>query len=251
MIMSDYQNTWLLNCKDVILAAKQQISLKDFDLSCRIAESKIGQSYFDRIKALEKLQLEDIVVIDEGILKLTNSKFPNWLKDGLQEGNEQSWDIFEILDHGQSSFKKLNREILEKIGLDGEKEVIKNLKSLLDEKDFNKVKHLSLIDDSLGYDIMTPSVKNPDNTLLYEVKTSTRKKEYFDFYISRNEANVASRNTNWFLIAMLKINDQFEVIGNLRYELFQEFLPQDQSPLAKWESAHLKIPLGYFEKQLP
>jgi hypothetical protein len=60
---------------------------------------------------------------------------------------------------------------------------------------------------------MTPSVKNSDNTLLYEVKTSTRKKEYFDFYISRNEANVASRNTNWFLIAMLKINDQFKIIG--------------------------------------
>ena len=249
--MSDYQNTWLLICKDVILAAKKQIPLKEYDLNCRIAESKIGQSYFDRIRALEKLQLEGLIVIDQGALKLRRSSFPSWLQEGLHKGNEQSWDIFEILDQGQTIFKKVNREVLEKIGLDGEMEVLKNLKSFLYERDFNKVKHLSLIDDSLGYDIMTPSVKNPENILLYEVKTSSRKREYFDFYISRNEVQVASRNANWYLIAVLKVNDQFEIIGNLRYELFQEFLPQDQSPLAKWESAHLRIPLGYFEKQLP
>lgn len=77
------------------------------------------------------------------------------------------------------------------LGLMGEKLVVKYL-----EQNSYKVNHISLINDTVGYDI---EASKDDKTQYIEVKTTT--KEFnTDFFISENELGFMNKNsTNYFL----------------------------------------------------
>ncbi|MEA3383080.1 MAG: DUF3883 domain-containing protein [Campylobacterota bacterium] len=95
------------------------------------------------------------------------------------------------------------------LGLMGEKLVVKHL-----EQDNYTVDHISLSDDTIGYDIR--AIKN-GITQYIEVKTTT-KDFNTDFFISKNELNFMTKNiNNYFLYRVynydFKTNDaEFDII---------------------------------------
>lgn len=61
-----------------------------------------------------------------------------------------------------------------------------------------RVARVSLLDDTLGYDIIAPSVGGEDRLL--EVKATTNVAETFSIYLTRNEADIGSDNASWFVV---------------------------------------------------
>jgi Holliday junction resolvase-like predicted endonuclease/rubredoxin len=86
----------------------------------------------------------------------------------------------------------------EVLGLMGEKVIYNYLK-----ENGYKLKHVSLTDDSAGYDIL--ATKNNKKKFI-EVKTTTQNSD-FDFFISKNEVEVMSKNlNNYFIYRVYKYN---------------------------------------------
>lgn len=236
---------------EVILAARNRISVRDFDMQCKLAPVSNGKAYYDRQRVAQKFIADHTIEIHNGYLRLSIKDAPEWLLSGLKVGSEISWEILENLDPTHKLNVKFDRELIEQIGLDGELKVMELLSNRLPENVLNRLKHTSLTDDSAGYDIQSPSVKDSTDTLLLEVKTSSRPGRQFHFYISRNEARVASQNDNWRLLGVARKVSGYELIGSMHYANFSQYLPTDTSANGRWESASISIPLSSFVSDLP
>lgn len=236
---------------EVILAARESLSIKDFELRCRLAPTLNGKSYFDRIRVAESLIREGVISEDEGHLRLTRTEVPETLVEDLLAGSEVAWTILESINPPPKVIRKLDTDLLKKIGLDGELAVIETLKSQISEQSFNKIRHISLKDDSAGFDIQAPSSRDADAFVLLEVKTSVRPGELFSFYISANEARVGRLNRNWFLIGVESFKGDLRVFGHLLFETFSDLLPLNQSESCEWQSAKVSISKKAFRHGLP
>lgn len=236
---------------EVLKVASDRISIQDFDILCQLAPSTSGKSYYDRIKTAERLIDEGIIEKVDDRLRIVATDIPVWLKQGLLGGSKICWDIFEQIDKKGKIKGKIDLELLATIGLYGEIEVIKQLKQKLPSPIATKIKHISLKDDSAGFDITSPSISQHDFHCLLEVKTSSRPGDDFRFFISRNEARVASHNENWRLVAVLREPTCYKILGHLRYSHFSDALPVDSSPYGKWETASVILPINLIVPGLP
>ena len=236
---------------EVLKAAAARITVQDFDIQCQIASASPGKSYYDRLRTAEHLIEAGIVEKVENRLRIIEQDIPEWLMQGMLVGSQISWKIFEVLDTKGKKSGKIDQELLSTIGLDGEKEVIRQLKNELPSHACARIKHISLRDDSAGFDISSPSVSHPDYLCLLEVKTSSQPGANFRFFISRNEARVASQNENWRLVAVRRDPSGYKVMGHLRYVHFSDILPTDSSPFVKWESAIITLPVDLIVNGLP
>lgn len=236
---------------EILTAARRGLAVNDFEIQCRLKPISNGKSYFDRIRVAESLIQDKLITVDDGNLKLIGNEIPDSLIESLVTGSVIAWNILDCIDPPRKHLQKLNLDLLKKIGLDGEIAVMNDLKLYLTELEFQKVRHISLVDDSAGFDIQAPSVKNCDNTLLLEIKTSVRPGDFFTFYISKNEARVASQNNNWILIGVESSPSGFRVLGNLTFNSFADFLPQNHSDKGEWETAKILISKKAFINGLP
>lgn len=236
---------------EVLKAASDRISIRDFDFLCQLAPSTSGKSYYDRLRVAERLIVEGIIEKVDDRLRIVAMDIPLWLRQGMLDGSQISWEIFEVIDTKGKIKAKIDLELLATIGLDGENEVIRQLKQELPPSIATKVKHVSLEDDSAGFDISSPSISQHDMHCLLEVKTSSRPGDDFRFFISRNEARVASLNENWRLVAVLREQTRYKILGHLRYAHFSEALPVDSSPYGKWQSATVILPIDLIVPSLP
>jgi len=128
--------------------------------------------------------------------------------------------------------------------------VMTELHTKLHESVHHRIQHISLIDDSAGFDIRSPLTLDPTNNVLLEVKTTSRPGQNFSFYISRNEARVASLNENWRLIGVVKKPSGLSILGALSFMQISSFLPVDKSENGRWESAKITMPRSEFLKNL-
>lgn len=236
---------------EILKAATHRISLKDFDIQCQLAPSKPGASYYDRLRLADKLIEAGLIEIADNRLRIVAKEVPDWLRTGLIIGSKISWEIFETIDVSGKLLGRLDHELLASIGLDGEKEVIRQLRNTLPVDDGIRVRHISLVDDSAGFDIYSPSIADTDRGLLIEVKTSSRPGKDFWFFISRNEARVASQNENWYLVAVLREPSGYRVIGYIRYVQFADVVPVNVSLKSQWESAGVRFPVDEIVPGLP
>lgn len=248
--MSDNQ-IWNELVLEAIAAASVGMGAKDFELQCRLAPIKNGKSYFDRIRVAEDLMRNGLIEIEDGYLKLRVKETPPSLIQELKNGSEIAWKILDYIDHKNKFSKKIDLELIHQIGLDGEYAVIAELSKVIPEADRHKIKHISLYDDSAGYDIQAPSVRNHESFTLLEVKTSPRPGKNFTFYLTQNEARVASLNKNWALLGVVCIESMYKILGFLSYYQFADFLPINVDPRAKWESAKITVPKDFFIMGLP
>ena len=113
------------------------------------------------------------------------------------------------------------------------------------------VRHVSLYDDTAGYDIVAPCVDKSERLL--EVKSTTHKGESIDIFLSRNEAMTGARLDNWWLV-ICHVNDiegrNGEVIGWVQGSTISERLPMDATG-GVWQTAKLEIPLDRIVGGLP
>jgi hypothetical protein len=242
---------WYEIALEVIRAARNRISIRDFEMQCRLAPVYGGKGYHDRLRVAERLITDRIIEKDNGYLRLSIKDIPKWLVDGLEVGSEISWEILENIDPTRKLNHKFDRLLLEKIGLDGEMIVMDFLSNNLTETVFNKVRHISITDDSAGYDIQSPSINNSSDTFFLEVKTSSRPGNDFHFFISKNEARVAAQNDNWRLVGVIRKVTGYELLGSIHFSSFSQFLPTDNSTNGRWESASISIPSSLFVSGLP
>jgi hypothetical protein len=236
---------------EVLIAARKGISVRDFEVQCRLTPMENGKSFFDRIRVAENLQNNQMIEVEDGYLRLSAKNIPDSLIDDLKIGSEVAWDILDCIDPSKKLLPKIDLELLHKIGLDGELAVIDALKKNIPQSEIQRIRHVSLVDDSAGFDIHAPSVKNFESTILLEVKTSPRPGPDFTFFISRNEARVAQHNNNWFLLAVISTPYGYQVLGTLTFYQFSEYLPLNQDKRGQWESAKISIPRELFKKGLP
>jgi hypothetical protein len=236
---------------EVVVAARSGMAVKDFEVQCRLAPVANGKSYFDRIRVADALISDRLISVDDGYLKLSNNFIPESLVDNLACGSEVAWRILECIDPAKKILKKIDQELLNKIGLDGELAVIEELRNHLELSELPRVRHISRVDDSAGFDIQAPSIKNIEETLLLEIKTSVRPGEHFTFYITKNEARVARQNENWFLVGVESYSDGFRVLGNMTFNTFSDFLPMNQNTSGEWETAKIVILKKIFIEGLP
>lgn len=236
---------------EVLKAARSGMAVKDFELHCRLAPITNGKSFFDRIRVAESLIQDKLISIDDGYLKIANKMLPESLVNKLITGLPIAWEILDCLDLPKKYLNKLDYDLLNRIGLDGELAVINELKKILPIQVLSRIIHISLVDDSAGFDIQSPSIKFSDENMFLEVKTSVRPGDKFSFYISKNEARVAKQNDNWFLIGVESKPSGCQILGFLTFNMFSDLLPINQSSEGQWESAKIVIPKKIFIEFLP
>lgn len=236
---------------DVFTAARLGMAAKDFEIQCRLKPTANGKSFFDRVRVAESLIRDKLIGIEDGYLKLYQNSIPESLVDNLITGSDVAWKILDCIDPPRKFLQKLDHDLLKRIGLDGELAVIKELESNLPLQELKRIRHVSLVDDSAGYDIQSPSTKNTENTLLLEIKTSVRPGNSFTFYISKNEARVARQNINWYLVGVETSPKGLSIFGHLFYNSFSDFLPINQSENGEWETAKIVLSKSLFLDGLP
>lgn len=235
----------------VLAAASNSEYLEDLKIASRL-EVDVRKSYESLMHALNSLQSDKVIAIVNGRLVLLESQNYDWLLPGLRYGDQIAWDIVGIISHKNQKFR-IDQNLLAQIGSDGEDYIVTLLRNQLPDQLKEKVIRHSLVDDSLGFDISSPT---PDgqSRYLFEVKTSTQFRESFEFYFTRNEWEAAQREKNWFIVFVRKINGSFSVFGHLDGRSLATYFPRDSHPNFRWSvskgvfsssDVFDHLPLGY------
>jgi hypothetical protein len=248
--MSDNQ-IWNELVFDAMHAASIGMDTKDFEIQCKLVPTQNGKSFFDRVRVAEDLIRTGLIVVEDGCLKLGMKEVPTSLFKELKKGSEVGWKILDLIDHSSRLTHKIDVELIKQIGLDGELAVIEELTNSIPNSHHRRIKHISLLDDSAGFDIQAPSVKNVETTILLEVKTSPRPGDNFTFFISQNEARIARLNENWALVGVVSRAERYHALGFLLYHQFSDYLPVNIDARGRWESAKITIPKEIFQSGLP
>jgi hypothetical protein len=236
---------------DALLAASVGMAVKDFEIQCRLKPMQNGKSFFDRVRVAEDLMRQGLIEAEDGYLKISMKELPTSILSELKVGSELAWEIIDYLDQKKRFTQKIDLELLHQIGLEGELAVIKELHNLIPENQWSRIKHISIFDDSAGFDIQAPSIRNIESTILFEIKTSPRPGNNFTFYISQNEARVASLNHNWVLLAVISTENGYNTLGYLNYYQFSDILPKNEDDKCRWETARVTIPKHVFKSGFP
>ncbi|MCV7311909.1 DUF3883 domain-containing protein [Mycobacterium paraffinicum] len=108
---------------------------------------------------------------------------------------------------------------------------------------------MSVLDDSLGYDVLAPMITGKARHL--EVKTTRSKPSAtFDFFLSRNEFDTGRRDSEWALVACRRVNENdIEVVGWCRAQSLYPYVPEDRS--GRWTEAQLHLPASVLFDDIP
>ena len=159
--------------------------------------------------------------------------------------------------------RKVDRQAREAFGAEGEESVLeacrthlKGLPHLIAE-----IAHLSLVDDTLGYDIASPDRAGHRHRI--EVKATSALPGWAEFFLSRNEASVGKRDPQWSLVVTRREVDAdkgalvMRVAGWLRFADLEDLLPKDpsiapgDSARSTWASCRVTLPDDRLRPALP
>lgn len=118
----------------------------------------------------------------------------------------------------------------------------------------DRVRRVSLVTDALGYDVTSPT--KVSGIVRLEVKTTRTTGPGFEFILSRHEAEVASRDPRWFLVACRESDDEImTLIGWCASAQVQPLLPTDPITSGRgrgrWASVHVTLPSDHLKQGLP
>lgn len=243
--------TWFDLAIDVVNAAQKKISIHDYKANAKLEPYAIGTSYQYRVDVLQELITSGVIWLNGNFLELGNTDSLEWLQSALLSGSEKAWEFADSVDYGNEKKKKFDMKHLSEIGRIGEDFIISLLQESIPQEAHGLIKHVSTIDDTLGFDIVAPSTVNIDKGSLLEVKTSVRDSSSFDFYLSRNEFEVGRKRPDWSLIAVTIRNGKPELLGHLFAHQIESRVPRDIDQNVKWQSSHFKLEKHMFRKYLP
>jgi len=236
---------------DLLEVVGSGIQVNDLRKHCRLAPVAAGKTQFDRQRLLEELVENGVLIVRDRRVFSNRGALGRLLSSSLANGDTAAWQLFEGDGGSKSVEAKFPSELLAQLGLEGELAVISELKRQLSLDLHDQIDHVSLRDDSAGFDIRSPLTTMSSGFSALEVKTSSRPGEDFRFYISRNETLSASSIRNWFLVGVVRSQGVSSLIGHLRYESFAAYLPKDSHSNSRWESASVSVPKRLFEQGLP
>jgi len=248
---SSASEQWLQMALDVVTAAQDGMTVQEYDRRAKLIQYQAGAGYIDRMRVLDRLIEDRIVGLDDRTLTLGSIDGVDWIISGLQHGNQLTWTISEAVDRHRRVIRKFDSDALEEIGRIGEDAVIKRLAELLPTEECASVRHVSLNDDTLGFDIVAPSTRKSDEVQLLEVKTTVRPGVNFPFFISRNEFRVGVNNSNWSLVCVRIIDGEPVILGHLRLSQVAELFPVDTDDSVKWASCQVLAPSEILLDGLP
>lgn len=220
---------------DAIKFTKDGKMLDDYKRFCRNQPRGLKGSYSDRMEILEFLVGEKIITNKNGLLALSLDAAYDCFYEGLAAGYEDAWEFVDLIGKSEIAEKKFdNTENLEN-GLEGEKFIITELEKNLSRQKSDKIIHVSLIDDTKGYDIEFENINNQKRFL--EVKTSSLPAKTFSFYLSRNEYEVGMMNDNvWSIVLVKLLNGTPVFFGSLSIHDLVGYLPEEKfKDIAKWQ----------------
>lgn len=138
-------------------------------------------------------------------------------------------------------------------GLLGELEVVRYCAEELNDVGradlARSVQQVSLLDDSLGYDVLAPMISGEPRHL--EVKTSQAPElDTFEFFLSRNEFDTGRRDDTWALVACRRFDGgKVKIIGWCRAQSLYPYLPEDGG--GRWTEAKLQLPTSVLFDNIP
>lgn len=138
-----------------------------------------------------------------------------------------------VLDSLQLTRRKFDAARLAEIGLRGEILLVELLRGYAGVT----VHHLSLLDDSLGYDARATG---RGHSALIEIKATTGVADRF--FLSRNEFERMKKSDDWCLQLVHLADDRISSMSFTTSEWLAAVLPSDSSDAARWNSAYVEIP---------
>lgn len=240
--MAEISPPLIQEAMDLLRLGKNGYELDSYIQSSILRPVETGFTHFDRIRVYENLLAEGVLYVKDGKFWTVSGNIPDWIFDALAGGFFDPEAIAEQVAETPEHRKKFDSELLARIGLKGEEVFVDELAELLPESAV--ISHVSLLDDSLGYDVR---VELDDREPMYfEVKTTVRTTKKFNFYFSKNEFEVAKMlGKNW-RFAFVNLHDgQGKVLGEAFLNQFLGMLPEDKSSKFTWASVSCSI--GYQE----
>lgn len=235
----------LVLATEILSAAREGANLADFESESRLMPIQAGRSHADRMHMLRLLIEQGTLSIQSGRLCLALNQVPDWLLTASQLGYEAAQDLAIGLLPSDELKRKFDDELLTQIGLDGERALVRMISRAMPDA---TVRHMSLFDDTLGYDI---AVEIAGQAPIYlEVKTSSRVVgDRFTFFLSRNE-ELKSRSLNgWQLACMSIANGVAQYRGRLELSKIRHEIPQNRTPRVEWQSLRIQTSLAELEIQ--
>lgn len=242
---------WLALVRDVVSAAAEGLSIQEFNRRSILQPLDVEASHFDRVRVLEKLIEDQVVAVEDRCLALGRIDGAGWLLDGLQSGNSLVWEVAHLIDAQERVIRKFDDERLAEVGAIGEEFVVSELRRLVSPQSHPRIRHISLEDDTAGYDVLTPSVTYSERIQLLEVKTSVRPGNKFNCFVSRNEFRVGCNNSNWSLVCVRLLESKPTLLGHVNIDAIRNDFPVDQGSDIRWESSRVQIPLEVLRPGLP
>lgn len=240
---------------DIILYYIQQIKK---NLNINEINKNIGNKSFEAGKGFDDYQNICRLLLSDGSLYKERDRLrvgsiieKSWFLECLASGYSSAWRIQDILSDNKQSPKKFNSEFLSKIGLRGEEALVEFLKDNLHPELHESIRHVSLEDDTLGYDIQSPSIENNDNKIYLEVKTTVKEGEFFQFYLSKNEFFTSQEIERWFLVFMETKNNVTSLVGHLPIDNFENLLPYNLCDEITWATVKIKVDKANIEPGIP
>jgi hypothetical protein len=214
-----------------VKAAQRGLHVDEFRATGRFS-SDFEVGYEFRMRSLNSLVEQGFISIRGDRLVLGNLSPAPWLLDGLATGTTEAWEICDSYPRVARKFSP-DEVSLSLIGFQGEEFVMSRIQEALPYRLHQGIKHVSLTDDTAGYDISFLGSTGRERQH-WEVKTTSRSSENFNFFLSRNEWNSARVIPNWYLVLILKNSEGHTVFGHLDGLSLVSYFPLDSHPRFRW-----------------
>lgn len=221
------------NLLPLLKLARRKVPLEELRRISRHS-TELSQGYELTMKNLEFLLDQGLVKIEDQRLVVGELRPHSWLIDGLLDGDADVWAIADSFRGRERKFDP-DLDLLASIGLEGELFVMETLRQEVPDYLQSQIKHVSLTDDTAGFDIQAP--KNDAGDLCFlEVKTSSRPSRSFSFFLSRNEWKQSTRLQDWYLVLVSLSDSGCAMFGHLGSESISTYMPEDQHRDFHWQS---------------
>lgn len=209
--------------------------IEDYKRFCKNQPRNLQASFDDRMDVLELLIKQNIIIRNNGKLTLSSDPDFSCFSDGLAGGYQDAWEFVNLIGKEKIAEKKFDNSKNLENGLLGENFIVEELKKVLPEEKLSSIIHVSIKDDTKGYDIEFDNIINEKKLL--EVKTSSLPGNTFSFYLSRNEYEVGNLNTdNWSVVLVKLFNGTPVFFGALTVNDLKKYLPEEKfEDKAKWQ----------------
>ena len=242
--------SWIEVASEIIEASESRWSVEDYKRFCDLQLPKAGKDRFFRLNVLAEMLKQNLIVLEDGRLALGDPNNSTWLCNELRRGDTAAWSFVEA-SYPAKTARKFDDQHLKEIGLEGEKWVVEQYREKLSAEFLDRIRHVSVTDDTLGFDIASHSIQYKSRYLHIEVKTSVRATSKFEFYLSRNEYEVSRKDQNWILLLVRKQAGLYEIFGHAYHSTLHGLVPIDVDDSGSWASAKLSLASADVFRGLP